>query len=90
MDDEPEPPEIEVGLNVTVTPVGCPLADSATAVLNPPEGVAVIVDDPLPPCATDTDPGEADSVKLGEPLLPPASAVINAAPFGLPNPVARS
>ena len=40
--DEPEPgAPIEVGLNTPVTPVGTPVADSATAALKPPETVVV-------------------------------------------------
>lgn len=46
----PEPgAAIEVGLNVTVTPVGWPLAVNATAALNPFDTVVVIVEDPLLP-----------------------------------------
>lgn len=64
--DVPEPgAAIDVGLKVAVTPVGRPLADSATAELNPPETVVVMVDVPLLPCATDTEVGEAASVKAG-------------------------
>ena len=87
----PEPGAAIVdGVNVTVTPVGCPLAVNATAPLNPPDTVLLIVDDPFPPCATDTEPGEADKLKLGDEDPPPASAVIKATPFGLPIPVAKS
>jgi hypothetical protein len=89
--EDPEPgAAIVVGENVTVTPVGWPLAVKDTAPLNPPDTVLVIVDAPFPPCATDTEPGEADKLKLGDVDPPPASAVIKAAPFGLPNPVAKS
>ena len=38
--DVPEP-VIEVGLKLPVTPVGMPVADSATAESNPPEPVTV-------------------------------------------------
>jgi len=87
----PEPgAAIEVGLNVTVTPVGCPLAVNATAALNPPDTVVVIVDEPLLPCATDTEVGEAEMAKLGLEEPPPASALIRPTPFGLPQPVTRS
>lgn len=87
----PEPGAgIVEGENVTVTPVGWPVAVNATAPLKPPDTVLVIVDDPFPPCATDTEPGEADKLKLGPVDPPPASAVIKAAPFGLPKPVAKS
>lgn len=87
----PEPgAAIVEGMKVTVTPVGCPLAVKATAPLKPPDTVLEIVDAPFPPCATDTEPGEADKLKLGPVDPPPASAVIKATPFGLPNPVAKS
>jgi hypothetical protein len=48
--DEPEPgAAMLVGLNAAVTPVGKPLAERATALLNPPETADVIVDvPPLP------------------------------------------
>ena len=62
----PEPgAAMEVGLKVAVTPVGWPEAVKATAESNPPETVVVIVEPPLEPCATDTDVGEAASVKAG-------------------------
>jgi len=62
----PEPgAAIDVGLKVTVTPEGCPLAVKATAELKPPETVVVSVDAPLLPCATETEVGEAASVNAG-------------------------
>jgi len=82
-------PVIEVGLKVTVTPVGWPLADNEIAESNPPDTVLVMVEVPTLPCATVTEDGEAESVKP-EPDEPPASAVINPLPLGLPQPVARS
>ena len=88
----PEPgAAMDVGLNVTVTPVGWPLEVNATAELKPPDTVVVIVDEPLLPCATETEVGEAEIAKFGvgeEP--PPASALIKPTPFGLPQPVTRS
>ncbi len=64
--DVPEPgAAIDVGLNATVTPEGSPLADNATAELKPPETVVVTVEEPLLPCTTETDVGEAASVKAG-------------------------
>jgi len=39
-----------VGLKPAVTPEGMPLAERATALLNPPETAEVIVDVPLLPC----------------------------------------
>ena len=52
-------PVIEVGLNDTVTPEGCPLAVRAIEELNPPVAVLVIMECPEPPCETETDAGEA-------------------------------
>ena len=64
--DVPEPgAAIDVGLKVAVTPVGWPLAVKATAELNPPETVVVIVEEPLLPWVTETEVGEAESVKAG-------------------------
>jgi len=64
--DVPEPgAAIDVGLKVTVTPVGWPLALKATAELKPPETVVVILEVPLLPCTTETEVGEAEMVKLG-------------------------
>jgi hypothetical protein len=82
-------PVIEVGLKPTVTPAGWPLADKAMAELNPPVTVLVMVEFPAPPCATVTDAGEADRLKPGVEELP-ARALIRPAPFGLPQPVAKS
>lgn len=82
-------PVIEVGLKATVTPVGWPLADNEMAELNPPVTVLVIVDVPEWPCATETEVGEAESVKPGPDELP-ARAAIKPAPLGLPHPVAKS
>lgn len=56
---------MEVGLKLTVTPLGWPLALKATAESNPPDTAVVIVDVPLLPCNTETDVGEAEIVKLG-------------------------
>jgi hypothetical protein len=56
-----------VGLvpKVAVTPAGNPEADKVTAPVNPPEGVSVIVLDPLVPWVTVKLAGEAERVKLG-------------------------
>ena len=45
-------PVIEVGLKLTVTPVGWPLADKEMAELKPPVTVLVMVEVPGLPCAT--------------------------------------
>src|SRR5258706_15735825 len=52
-----------VGANPTVTPLGMPLADNATAELNVPAIVLVIVDGPELPCVTVSDVGFADNEK---------------------------
>ena len=63
----PEPgAAMDAGLKLTVTPVGCPVADKATAELNPPEIPTVTVDEPLLPCTTDAEAGEAEMVKSGD------------------------
>jgi len=63
--DDPDPgATIDVGLKLTVTPVGWPEADNPIAELNPPVTAVVIVDVPLEPRATETEPGEGDMVKL--------------------------
>lgn len=81
---------MDVGLNVTVTPVGWPLAVNATAALKPFDTVVVIVEAPLLPCATETEVGEAEMAKFGVGDDPPVSALIRPIPFGLPQPVTRS
>ena len=82
-------PVIEVGLKPTVTPVGWPVAVKETAESKPPVTVLVIVDVPELPCATETEAGEAERLKPGVTGVP-RSALIRAAPFGLPQPVAKS
>ena len=64
--DDPVPgAPIEVGLNATDTPAGCPLADSVTALLKPLMAVVVMVDDPIAPWAMLTADGEAEIVRSG-------------------------
>jgi hypothetical protein len=64
--DVPDPgAAIDDGLKLTVTPVGAPLADSATAESNPPLTVVVMVEVPLLPCATETVVGLAATVNAG-------------------------
>ena len=53
-------PVIDVGLKVTVTPEGWPLALRETAPANPPVTVLVMVMFPELPWATVTDEGEAE------------------------------
>jgi hypothetical protein len=63
--EDPAPPEMLAGLKLAVTPVGNPLADRATALLNPPVTVLVIVDVPAVLCFTLNEAGLAESVKPG-------------------------
>ena len=66
MVEVPEPgAAIELGLKLTLTREGTPLAESATAELNPPEIVVVIWEVPELPRATLTDVGEAEIAKFG-------------------------
>jgi hypothetical protein len=65
--DVPDPGDgMEAGVKLTVTPVGCPVADKATAELNPPEMPSVTVEEPLLPCTTDAEAGDAEIVKSGD------------------------
>ena len=82
-------PVMEPGLKVTVTPLGCPLADSEMVPLKPPVTVLVMVELPELPCTTVTELGEADRLNPAVPP-PPARSLIKPLPFGLPKPVARS
>ncbi len=87
----PEPGEaIEVGLKLTVTPVGAPDEVSATAELNPPPIVEVMVEVPELPTTTDTEVGDAERLKVGVWVVEPARALIRPVPLGLPHPVTRS
>ena len=81
-------PVMDIGLKLTVTPVGCPVANKVIVELNPPETVVVMVDVPPLPCATETAVGEADSVKSAD-VEAPVRALASPAP-GLPQPVTRS
>ena len=66
MVEDPEPGAgMELGLKLTVTLLGSPLADSAMAELKPPEIAVVIVEWPELPGLTVIDVGEALMVKLG-------------------------
>jgi hypothetical protein len=58
-------PAAEPAAKDDVTPLGKPVAASATLPENPPTLVTVMVLVPLPPCATETDMGEGDNVKPG-------------------------
>ena len=56
---------IDAGLKLTVTPAGWPVADKPTAELNPPEMATPIVEVPLLPNPTVTEPGDPEMVKSG-------------------------
>lgn len=60
-------PGAGIGLvpNVTVTPLGCPVADNVMALLKPFKAVVLMVDVPLLPCCTVTEDGDALMVKSG-------------------------
>jgi len=80
----PEPgAAIDVGLKLTVTPVGWPVAVSATAPLNPPETVLVTLLVPFEPCATETEVGEAEIAKAGAAVTVRATVEV----FVVPPPV---
>ena len=55
---------IVVGLKVTATPGGAPLAERLMELLNPPLTAMVMVEVPTPPCATLSVDGEAEMVKV--------------------------
>lgn len=80
-------PVIEDGLNPMVTPVGWPEAVRVTAESKPPLTVLVMVELPALPGATETEVGDAESVKPDG--GGPVRAVIRPA-VGLPHPVTRS
>ena len=82
-------PVIEVGLKVTVTPAGWPVAVKEIAESNPFVTVLVIVDVAEPPCVTETVVGDAVRPKPGV-LIVLISPLIRPLSFGLPQPVAKS
>jgi hypothetical protein len=53
-------PVTDDGLKPTVTPEGWPDAERATAELNPPDAVTVMVEFPLLPDATESEDGDAE------------------------------
>ena len=59
---------IGFGLKLTVTPLGCPLADKLIAELKPFEAVVLMVEGPELPCTTETDEGEALMLKFATTL----------------------
>lgn len=81
-------PEIDVGLKLTVGPLGDTAEVSATDPLNPPVAVKEIVEVPELPGATESEEDEALNVKPG--VAAPESALMRPEVLGLPQPVARS
>jgi hypothetical protein len=69
----------DVGLNVTVTPVGAPDAANATLPVNGLMSVTVMVSVPLAPGATDKDAAEGLSVKPPVPLTVRVMGVVTGA-----------
>jgi len=77
MVEDPEPGAgIGLGLKDTVTPLGWPEADSVIAASNPPETVVVIVDVPLEPGATETEPGVGEMLKPGPEVTVKVTVVV--------------
>jgi hypothetical protein len=70
---------IDAGVKVGVTFAGSPLTDNATALLNPFRAEVLIDNEPLLPCCTETEPGDATMLKLGDAcgaaLVSPESAL---------------
>ena len=101
--DDPDPgAAIDAGLKLAVAPVGSPEADSDTAELKLPEIVVDIVEFPEPPCATESEVGDADIEKsLLDGLKMISSTGWSSMPFGatpvcpcrksnIPTPVTRT
>jgi hypothetical protein len=76
-------PVAGLGLKDAVTPLGKPDAERVTLPLKPSCGVMVMALVPWPPCAMDTLPGAAESVKPGPPCAlpdePPPQPISNIA-----------
>ena len=82
-------PKIEVGLKLTVTPVGWPDADKVMPESKPFVTVLVIVDVAELPCSSENIVGEAVRPKPGV-LIVLIRSLMRPLPFGLPQPVAKS
>ena len=73
----PEPgAAMDVGLKLTVTPVGWPDADKPMAELKEPDTAVVMVEVPLLPCATEIAVGEAEMVKFAGPTTVRLTVVV--------------
>jgi hypothetical protein len=81
---------IDAVLKPAVTPAGWPLTDSVIGAVKPPDTLLDNVRLPLAPAVTDKLPALAAKEKAGTDVGDPNSAAIKPAPFGLPQPVARS
>ena len=57
---------MDVGLKVGVTFAGTPLTDRVIELLNPFNAIVLIVTDPLLPCCTESEVGEAEMLKLAD------------------------
>jgi hypothetical protein len=57
---------IDAGVKVGVTFAGRPLTDSATPLLNPLRAEVLIDTEPLLPCCTESELGDAAMLKLGD------------------------
>jgi hypothetical protein len=75
---------IELGLKLTVVPLGAPVADRLMALLKPPLTVEVIVEVPELPCTTLTEVGEAVRVKLGAAVTVRVTVAVCVIPPPLP------
>lgn len=80
---------MELGPNVTVSPLPCPEADRVIAELKLPETFVITVEVPDFFLAIDNDVGEAERMKVKD-VAAGARALISPAPFGVPQPVTRS
>lgn len=61
--DEPDPPATEVGVNDAVIPIGRPVADRATADVNPFLGETETDAEPEPPAANESEFGLTETLK---------------------------
>ena len=83
--EDPEPgAPIDVGLNAAVVPEGSPDTLSAIAELKLPAIVVEIILVPLAPCATETEAGEAEIVKLAGPVTVRLTVAVWVAPPPVP------
>ena len=72
-------PEMLVGLNDAVTPLGKPGTDKVTLLLKPFTELSEIMLVPLVPCVIATAPGDADRLKSGFETVAAVTMRLNAA-----------